>query len=561
MPIGSAASHIILLSRPFTLPERRTSTVCGLNRLRATFERELERPRQNHYVAGDLAADIVAQFYGGAMIKVGLRTVSLALVLACPGCESGGALLFAGEDDLLGAFEHDTGFLPAGSPVQVRAVAQGHGAIAVSASGTASSDVLTPVAGSGAMRTSGGLGLEIHAHIDTLGIAYDGLVHTVEYELPDATASFEPFLLDGSDAETSATLPPAELARVPIPSVPGATLVLEITGGEVVTRFAGTCAAARAGRAEYLGALTLTGTIDLAASVEIDAVIGSRTFGPFPITLPIPAIERELDLGTLDVASGARLEDGASPCHDPVGGDASTIADGATNVDAGAESRVDGGGIVDSCASSLDCGSCTARDGCGFCESDARCVTGDGSGPSDGTCTASDWAWVQSDCAGACVPTCAGRVCGDDGCGGSCGACDAGFACSPSGCALDPIGRWEVYVIRAQLPERDGSGSAWDPFGGLPDPQLCLTIAGSESCAPSIADTLDATWSPPHSFGVFTATALQTGMESALLDDDLDGDDRVCGGPIAPNEDAFRSGTFSLVCGGGGGFELTLTRR
>jgi hypothetical protein len=27
-----------------------------------------------------------------------------------------------------------------------------------------------------------------------------------------------------------------------------------------------------------------------------------------------------------------------------------------------------------------------------------------------------------------CVPSCAGKTCGDDGCGGSCGACDAGVA-------------------------------------------------------------------------------------------------------------------------------------
>lgn len=34
----------------------------------------------------------------------------------------------------------------------------------------------------------------------------------------------------------------------------------------------------------------------------------------------------------------------------------------------------------------------------------------------------------------ACSPTCAGRVCGDDGCGGSCGACGVGTTCADGQC-------------------------------------------------------------------------------------------------------------------------------
>lgn len=236
-------------------------------------------------------------------------------VLASLGC-SGGELAFHGEGDVLGAFEHDTGLQPGGSPVQVRALARGHGTVSVDARATAAGSALTAVPASGSMHSSGGLSIEIYARIDTLGIEYDGLVHTVEYQLPAEGATFDPFLLaPGESAATSTTLPEAELARVPIPSAPGATLVLGIAGGTVETAFTGTCAAVDAGRAHYRGRLTTTGTIDLSATVEISVpVVGSRSFGPFALGVPIPAIEHELDLGVLDIASGARVDGGPAPC-------------------------------------------------------------------------------------------------------------------------------------------------------------------------------------------------------------------------------------------------------
>lgn len=50
---------------------------------------------------------------------------------------------------------------------------------------------------------------------------------------------------------------------------------------------------------------------------------------------------------------------------------------------------------------------------------------------------------------GGCVPSCAGRTCGDDGCGGRCGRCAAGFLCGIAGECLPPSacdqnGGWEA---------------------------------------------------------------------------------------------------------------------
>jgi hypothetical protein len=68
----------------------------------------------------------------------------------------------------------------------------------------------------------------------------------------------------------------------------------------------------------------------------------------------------------------------------------------------------------------------------------------------------------------ACVPTCEGRACGDDGCGGSCGTCwDVGQVCAAGACAsgfrdvtvLPEVARWDAA---ASLDDR---GVAW-VFGG-----------------------------------------------------------------------------------------------
>ncbi len=59
-----------------------------------------------------------------------------------------------------------------------------------------------------------------------------------------------------------------------------------------------------------------------------------------------------------------------------------------------------------------------------------------------------------------CTPSCAGRVCGDDGCGGSCGRCAAGRACEE--------GRCVAPSADAAMPgPGDGGGRAAD--GGAPE--------------------------------------------------------------------------------------------
>lgn len=58
----------------------------------------------------------------------------------------------------------------------------------------------------------------------------------------------------------------------------------------------------------------------------------------------------------------------------------------------------------------------------------------DGCGGSCGTCPTGS-VCQSNTCVASCVPSCSGKQCGDDGCGGSCGTCPTGFACDGGLCA------------------------------------------------------------------------------------------------------------------------------
>jgi hypothetical protein len=235
----------------------------------------------------------------------------LGLGIVAAACGGGGAsggfagdIEFRGEQAFLPGFDFDSGFLPEGSPVTVRATVTAGGGVTVVSRATTDGESLTPVAGSGSLAVQGGLTLEVSAKIDLTGAQFEGVVETFEYAIESAQQTFEPFALDAS-AVVASMLPAAELGAVPIPGVPGATLVVDVTGGTITTTFAGTCAEAAGGFGQLAGALTMEGTVALGASVEIDIpFVLTESFGPFPIDVPIPAITTALDLGTRSLATG-----------------------------------------------------------------------------------------------------------------------------------------------------------------------------------------------------------------------------------------------------------------
>ena len=249
-----------------------------------------------------------------------MRSIAMAVVISATGLscgEDGGSsveLQFEGEQAFLPGFEQDTGFIPADSPAAIRMVARGQGGVVARARATGSGSSLEPIAGSGELTSNGELLLEVSARIDTAGFQFEGVVDSFSYTIEPATTTFEPFLLDSS-ASVEAALPAAELARVPVPSVPGATLIVDVTGGTVTTSFQGVCAEVADGVAQYTGRTTTTGVVELGGTIEIEIpIVGTETFGPFPISVDIPALESGLDLGSRSLSNGEPVE-GAMPCE------------------------------------------------------------------------------------------------------------------------------------------------------------------------------------------------------------------------------------------------------
>ncbi|AKU93167.1 Tryptophan synthase alpha chain [Vulgatibacter incomptus] len=85
---------------------------------------------------------------------------------------------------------------------------------------------------------------------------------------------------------------------------------------------------------------------------------------------------------------------------------------------------------------------------------------------------------------GRCIPSCTGRVCGDDGCGGTCGTCKIGEECTAEG-------KCEAKVC---TPDCDGKSCGSDGCGGscgtcadgfaCSAEQLCACETGNCGCTP-----------------------------------------------------------------------------
>lgn len=282
-----------------------------------------------------------------------LRPSMLAMLVALAACSDdskgggGGAELeFRGEQPLLPGLELDSGWLPEGLPVAVKTTVTASGAVTVVARASSDGDQLLPIAGSGSLAVEGGLALEVSARVDAL--SFEDVVESFEYAIAAEQVAFEPFALDMPVSVDSA-LPAQELGSVPVPGAPGATLVFSVTGGELTTSFAGTCASARAGFGQYTGTLTMGGTVTAAATIEVDIpFVITESYGPFEMDLPIPPIVTDLDLGTRELASGATVDDmgvcsgmGGSTGDDPSAGEAEDSGSSSDAGDSEAESSAD----------------------------------------------------------------------------------------------------------------------------------------------------------------------------------------------------------------------------
>ncbi len=363
------------------------------------------------------------------------RLIVLASVLALGACNGGDGgdggtggdafgepLQFQATQAFLPGLNVDTGWLPEGSPASVRATVTSSGDLTVVAQATTDGASLTPVAGSGALSFGGGLSLEISARIDAAGVQYEGVVESFAYAIEPASETFEPFAI-GEPVSVTTMLPAQELGEVPIPSVPGATLRMEVTGGEVTNAFTGTCADAADGLGQYTGETTVSGTVACAATIVIEVpLIGGEEFGPFAFDVPIPEVTTAVDLGTRSLTTGEEVTEGG-PCDGAAAATSASSATTGTMDPSGADDDSDTGGPAG------DTGDTGTAD-----SSDDGSTTGRGVGDPDYP------AIVDDTCPGATLPA---SVAGDDGvclppCGAS-GTCPSGATGTSVGvCAVNP---------------------------------------------------------------------------------------------------------------------------
>ena len=160
---------------------------------------------------------------------------------------------------------------------------------------------------------------------------------------------------------------------------------------------------------------------------------------------------------------------------------------------------------------------------------------------------------------------CGGRMCGPDpgpGCSGTCGSCPRGFACNSVGtaCVLDPTSYWIVRATTGTVASTAPGGGAWDADGSAPDPYVCLTLAGVETCTPYAADTFTPRWD--FDFPAVTAASLMAGVPNYYADDDWRPDDYICSmGTVMFTAANLTAGTRTLSCLPNGTFTLTFRAR
>ncbi len=111
----------------------------------------------------------------------------------------------------------------------------------------------------------------------------------------------------------------------------------------------------------------------------------------------------------------------------------------------------------DDCATlSPDCGSCVAREGCGWCKESQSCFFGNEDGPKVSSCSGSEWAYTLAACEG---PKGGGTCddqwnCADCLSGEGCQWCIQGAVCAPVDTTEDCFGGWMTQSFQCNYASR-----------------------------------------------------------------------------------------------------------
>jgi len=227
--------------------------------------------------------------------------------------------MFHADLQALPDFHHDTGLQPQNSPVQLQLTIDASGAASIDAdaiaTGSSEAPVLTAVAESGSVELAGGFSFAGRLVVNVSGLdPYDGPVPGLtDIKIPFADAvTFDPYLLSSS-ATAKAEIAPTDLPPIPLPGGLPGTLQLKIQEGSSVNlEFRGVCAAIQEDVAHYTGRVTRSGTLVLLPTVVLEVpIIGSKSFELPSVSVPIPGLPEDVDLGQPNVIfSGATAGEG-----------------------------------------------------------------------------------------------------------------------------------------------------------------------------------------------------------------------------------------------------------
>ena len=288
----------------------------------------------------------------GRLLMIGVTGMLLGGI-ACSSSSGGAAaggsgdLKFHGQASPLPGFTYDTGAQPPASPAQVDFKLSTAGTITVDATGAVNGGQLSGVAGTGAIRLDVHFQLAGHVTVMTALKNYDGDIpglKNVDIEA-QGTASFDPFLVDGTNTSLTAPVPATQLPDIPLGAVPG-SLKLAIGDGSVLTTsYQGTCLSVAGGMASYSGLASTSGTLVLKATLALDLPPPLDQSMPLPdITVKIPATTAAIDFGSLaapganDSKQGMCASDGNDGGSSSSGGSGGSGGGGSSGSSGGASS-------------------------------------------------------------------------------------------------------------------------------------------------------------------------------------------------------------------------------
>jgi hypothetical protein len=210
----------------------------------------------------------------------------------------------------------------------------------------------------------------------------------------------------------------------------------------------------------------------------------------------------------------------------------------------------------------------TSCDGC--CNERGECLKGneqDACGTAGRQCQACDGerscdqgTCVDASCKLTCKGCCAATGCNDGTSAAACGKagaacvdCGKGRSCTDHVCTVEGNSKWNVTILGATFPNKDGGNSDWDPFGGKPDPWLDVSTNSGSGSTDTWDDSLTPEWNKRIITGA-TASGIMAKFHVKATDDDPGpwGNDFMGECDIKITSAMFNSSKQTLTCKGSG---------